>query len=257
MCTLWMKKIFENNQLIINPYGSMKYMWSKNRIAKYLLPIILKDRNPWQWYVEPFVWWANMIDKVEWDRIWADLNEYLISLLNCIQINAIPEKITKQEYEKIKYSFSKYPKSKVWYAWICASYSWKWFWWFAGTIVTKNWNIRDYQDEAIKNLINQKQKIKWVKFINSSYKDLQIPDNSIIYCDPPYKNTTKYKDNFNHEDFYNWCREKKKEGHTIFISEYNMPDDFTCVWQMEVKSSLSANWKSWWSKKSIEKLFTL
>ena len=33
----------------------MKYMGSKNRIAKYILPIMLKDRKPNQYWVEPFV----------------------------------------------------------------------------------------------------------------------------------------------------------------------------------------------------------
>ena len=62
-------------------YINMKYMWSKNRIAKYLLPIILKDRKEWQWYVEPFVWGANMIDKVDGNRKGCDINEYLIEFL--------------------------------------------------------------------------------------------------------------------------------------------------------------------------------
>ena len=57
----------------------MKYMGSKNRIAKHLLPIILKDRKEGQWFVEPFVGGANMIDKVTGNRIGADLNRYLIS----------------------------------------------------------------------------------------------------------------------------------------------------------------------------------
>jgi len=43
----------------------MKYMGSKNRIAKHLLPIMLAERKPDQWWVEPFVGGANMIDKVE------------------------------------------------------------------------------------------------------------------------------------------------------------------------------------------------
>ena len=43
----------------------MKYMGSKNRIAKHILPIILKDRKENQYYVEPFVGGANMIDKVQ------------------------------------------------------------------------------------------------------------------------------------------------------------------------------------------------
>jgi len=55
----------------------MKYMGSKNRIAKYILPLMLKYRKPNQTWVEPFVGGANMIDKVDGKRIGADLNHYL------------------------------------------------------------------------------------------------------------------------------------------------------------------------------------
>ena len=40
----------------------MKYMGIKNRFAKELLPIILKDRTNGQYYVEPFAGGMNMID---------------------------------------------------------------------------------------------------------------------------------------------------------------------------------------------------
>ena len=43
----------------------MKYMGSKNRIAKHLLPIILKDRKEGQWFVDTCVGGANLIDKVD------------------------------------------------------------------------------------------------------------------------------------------------------------------------------------------------
>lgn len=63
----------------------MKYMGSKNRIAKYILPIILAERKPEQFWVEPFVGGANMIDKVEGNRIGADLNPYVIQALITIR----------------------------------------------------------------------------------------------------------------------------------------------------------------------------
>ena len=46
-----------------------------------------------------------------------------------------------------------------------------------------------------------------------------------------------------------------KSGHQVFISEYNAPEDFECIWQKEVKSSLSANGEIGGNKTSIEKLF--
>ena len=35
--------------------------------------------------------------------------------------------------------------------------------------------------------------------------------NACIYCDPPYKQTTKYAvDKFDYNNFYDWCREVSK-----------------------------------------------
>jgi len=91
-----------------------------------------------------------------------------------------------------------------------------------------------------------------VKLVHKSYLDLHIPENSLIYCDPPYKRTTKYKDVFSHADFWQWCRAKANDGHIVFVSEYNAPDDFECVWQKEIVTSLTQDTGS---KKAVEKLF--
>lgn len=79
----------------------MKYMGSKARIAKYILPIMLRDRPPDQWWVEPFVGGANMIDKVRGKRIGNDSNRYLIALLKemQIQIPFNPPHIGEDEYK--------------------------------------------------------------------------------------------------------------------------------------------------------------
>lgn len=98
--------------------------------------------------------------------------------------------------------------------------------------------------------------MKGVIFQNKPYYELELPPNSIVYCDPPYDGTSKYKvDNFDHEMFWQWCREMATKGHTLFVSEYEAPDDFECVWQKEAKSSLSANGKIGGNKLSVEKLF--
>ena len=68
----------------------MKYMGSKNRIAKHILPIILKDRKPDQWYVEPFVGGANMIDKVEGNRVGGEINEYIAAMWIALESGWVP-----------------------------------------------------------------------------------------------------------------------------------------------------------------------
>ena len=230
----------------------MKYMGSKARHAKEMLPIILKDRKEGQWYVEPFVGGCNMIDKVSGNRIGADVHEYLIAMWQAVSVGWFPDKsvITEESYQQIKNN-KDVDKALTGFVGFACSFGGKWF----GGWRRDGAGVRDYVSEAVNNAAKQFSKLKGVKFYCCTYDNLAIiPPNSIIYCDPPYKGTTKYKDDFNHDKFYGWCRDKRKEGHTVFVSEYWMPDDFTCVWQKEVNSSLA---KDTGSKKAVEKLFTL
>jgi DNA adenine methylase len=230
----------------------MKYMGSKERIAKHILPIILKGRKEGQWYVEPFVGGANMIDKVEGNRIGADLNGYLISLLtHCSNglSEDLPDKITEEEYINIKNNKEDYDDFLVAHCGFNATFGAKWFGGYA-----RPRKLTGYDRDVIcgKNLlVKQMSMLSGVKFECKSYLDLDIPPNSIIYCDPPYAGTTKYKDDFNRDKFWKWCRDKAKEGHQVFISEYNAPDDFECIWSKEIQSGLNTNS----TKKGVEKLF--
>lgn len=231
----------------------MKYMGSKARYAKELLPIILANRKEGQWYVEPFVGGANMIDKVEGNRIGADYNEYLAEMWKAVSSGwNPPEIITEELYKDIKVNKGNYSKELVAYVGFALSYGAKWFSGYRKDSVGK----RNYSSESYRGAMRQFPLLRNVDFRHSSYQDLKIPDNSIIYCDPPYKNTVEYKavESFNHEPFYEWCRHKHKEGRQVFVSEYHMPEDFICVWSKEVNSSLT---KDTGSKKGIEKLFTL
>lgn len=229
-------------------------MGSKNRIAKHILPIILKDRKPDQWYVEPFFGGGNSMDKVSGNRLAGEINWYVADMWQELLTGWVPEVLTKEKYKLIRENKDEYHPCLVGWAGIACSYSGKWFGGFAGEVETKG-GLRNYQAEAFVNMKKQMPNLKGVIINHAGYEELKIPVDSIIYCDPPYANATKYKDSFDHGVFWQWCREKSKQGHKVFISEYNAPDDFVCVWEQEVKSSLSANGKSGGSKKSIERLF--
>lgn len=235
----------------------MKYMGSKARHAKELLPIILKDHTPDMWYVEPFVGGANMIDKVDPTiapkRLGCDVHEYLISLWQAVSQGWQPlSNFTEEQYNDVRKNKHNYPKAMVGYVGFALSYSGKWF----GGWRRDGAGKRDYVNESYKNALKQFPTLKGVHFQNKSVFDIDFTrcGPSTIYCDPPYVGTTKYKDDFDHEKFYTWCRDRHKEGHKVFISEYWMPDDFVCVWSKEVNSSLT---KDTGSKKGVEKLFTL
>lgn len=236
----------------------MKYMGSKARIKKEILPIILKDRKENQYFVDLFAGGMNLIDSVEGNRIANDLNYYLIEMWRLLLNGWIPKPFYDREfYNKVKNNKDDYPAYLVGWIGFNCSYSGKFFGGFAGKVNTKIGTVRNYQEEALSNVLKQVGNLRNVKLRNENYFELVIPPNSIIYLDPPYKDTTKYFADFDHDKFYDYCRQKKKEGHLIFVSEYEMPNDFVCVWEKQVKSSLYANGKIGGSKISTEKLFAL
>ena len=86
----------------------MKYMGSKNRIAKFVLPIMIKEANEKgiTTWIEPFVGGANIIDKVpnNFKRIGIDFNPHTIMALIAIRdyVNNLPNSLTEEEYKKLK-----------------------------------------------------------------------------------------------------------------------------------------------------------
>lgn len=235
----------------------MKYMGSKARFGKDILAVISPYISETLNYVEPFAGGMNMMQFVPntWNRYANDSNKYLMVMWYMLVHKGWvpPEQVTKEFYESCKRL--EQPDHVVGYVGINCSYSGKWFGGYAGKTETKDGTIRDYQSEAFNHVMKQKDTLSGVKMVSKSYTDLAIPTKSLIYCDPPYANTTGYKDDFDHEAFWCWCRDAIPNGHTVFVSEYTAPDDFICVWEKSTKSSLSANGTSGGNKVSIERLF--
>jgi DNA adenine methylase len=221
----------------------MKYMGSKNRIANEILPIILKDRKENQWYIEPFCGGLGTFDKVNGNRIGADKNKYLIEMWKGLQENRDkPMEISKELYSRARTEYNNGTNIEFddfligWIGWM-GSFNGRFFdGGYSGKTAT-----RDYIDEQIRNTLKQIELLNGAVFLNDDYFELEIPDNSIIYCDIPYKDTKQYSTskNFNHDKFWQWCRNMTKQGHKVFISEYQAPDDFICVWSKEVTNSMN------------------
>ena len=80
----------------------MKFMGSKNRHSKELLPIILAGRKS-ELYVEPFVGGANMMDKVVGRRLGSDVDDDLILLWAAVADGWMPpKKFSEAQYNAIK-----------------------------------------------------------------------------------------------------------------------------------------------------------
>jgi DNA adenine methylase len=251
----------------------MKYMGSKDKISKEILSITLKDIKEGQYYIEPFVGGMNIMDKVPntIKRIATDYNPFLIAMWIGLQNNfEKPLEIPKPLYDEYRSKYNTIKKDKeliksafldkdsdlfhtiFLIGWIgfMASFNGRFY---DGGYSGKT-DKRDYVDEQIRNTLKQVPFLEGIDFRYGSYDEINIPDNSVIYCDIPYSNTKQYdvSKDFNYGKFWGWCRKMIDKGHKVFVSEYNAPDDFECVWEKEVTNSMNTT-KTY---KPIEKLFT-
>jgi len=213
------------------------YMGSKNRISKDLAPVIQSYVETSDGYLEPFVGGANMIDKIQCgNKIGYDSHRYLIALLKKVQISIddIPDIISEEEYRTVKENKDSYEDWYVGLVGFCATFGAKWF---GGYARSKKDKFKGEKSSlAIKNLKLQSSKLKDIDFNCIDFRDIGDEiKNYVIYCDIPYRRTTKYSTHeFPYDDFYEWTK-KMAVNNIVLISEYNMPNEFEKIWMKKSK----------------------
>ena len=223
----------------------MQYLGGKGKIAKKLINLMSTEREEGMTWVEPFMGSAKVISKVKGRRIGNDINHEIITLFKRINEGyEPPRQLTEEQYNHIKANQDLYPDElKGFVSFGCSFGGKRW------DSYAKNKRGDNYCYDSYLSLMRMKPSMDKVELFSGDYKDLTIPENSLIYCDPPYKNTTGYGYHFNHEEFYVWCKDKVKEGHKVFVSEYEAP--FELAWSKQVNVTLNKNQVI----KKVEKLY--
>lgn len=221
----------------------MRFMGSKRLLSKHIHPIMLGNRLDGQYWVEPFVGGANSIDKICGNRIGSDSHIHLIECLKMIRDcpESIPDVITEDDYRRLKSELR--VDGLTGFCGFAMSFGGKWF----GGYARHHSSHRDCPvamraaTQSVRNsAIRQSVNLQGVDFRCCSYVDLEIPSGSLIYCDPPYAGTTRYKDSFDHDLYWDWCRDCVSAGHLLFSSEYSAPSDFVCIWDRDVSVNFSS-----------------
>ena len=74
-----------------------------------------------------------------------------------------------------------------------------------------------------------------VKFSCGSYDQYSNLSGAIIYCDPPYRNSTcKYLSRFENNMFETWCK-KMSMLNMVYVSGYEYDSSFTIIWSKQQK----------------------
>lgn len=237
---------------------------SKSRFAKEIVPIIQSHIKPsTTGYLEPFVGGANIIDKISCPkRVGCDIFKPLIDLLeHCRETGGddLPGGISESTYKCVRVAYrSGSAEFPDWYYGLigfCGAYGAKFFDGYARD------EGRDIPAERLRNLKRQIPSLKGIQFECIDFRDIPLDrlQGWVIYCDPPYDERVDIYHNifpkFSKDEFCDWVR--RASGHnTVLVSEYEMPEDFECLWEKETKAlNDSAKHSGDPRNKRVERLF--
>lgn len=245
----------------------MQYQGGKSRIAKDIAKIInavsgrkVKNRScistNYEYvggdsFVSLFCGSCAVESKVKgYSRIILnDKHYYLTALLKGVQNGYnLPEYVSEEQYKNVRNNKDNDPILAGFVGFGC-SFGGKWFGGYA-----RNKTGTNYALQSKKSLLRDMATLMDAEIICSDYRHVAIPENAVIYADPPYNGTTGYGEKFNSNEFWDYMRLLAESGHTVFISELEAPQDFVCVWQKQFTRTLDRNKSNQF--KTIEKLFT-
>lgn len=212
----------------------MQYFGGKQRIASQLAALmnpVIANRNC---YVEPFVGGGSVMASIRAPfRIGADSNASLIQMWKSLSGGWTPPMtVSETDYAKINAARNPSDPMTAFVGFGC-SFAGKWFGGYA-----RGEGNRNYAANAASSLRQKMTTLSGIEWKTSDYRALAYPPRSVIYCDPPYQGTTQYggaPEAFDWTEFWNFCREKSRFGHVVFVSEYAAPLDFICVKEIKTK----------------------
>ena len=250
----------------------MQYQGGKSRIAKPISEVIINEVSRWkvkdsdfdcssnrereresnQTFVSLFCGSCAVEAKLapHFDRVICnDKHEYLIEMFKGVQNGyKLPEHISEEEYKYIK-SHKDENKILAGFVGFGCSFGGKFFGGYA-----RNKEQTNYALQSKKSLLKDMIYLSNAEFTCLDYRDVDIPNGSIVYADPPYANTTTYQgQKFDSEAFWEYMRQISKHNQ-VFISEQTAPDDFECIWEKPFTRTLDRNKDNQF--KVVEKLFT-
>lgn len=202
----------------------MRYLGGKCRLAKGISEVILGSTISRRRYIEPFVGGGAVAVKMaphfEQVRLSDTLHD-LILMYQALQDGWVPpDEVSEDLHRQLRDQF---PSALRGFVGLGCSYAGKFF----GGYAKDSKGTRNYAAEAKRGLLRDMQQLQNAVFIISDYRHLNIGDGDVVYCDPPYANTSGYTvGDFDSDAFWSVARGWHKMGAAVFVSEYTAPDDW-------------------------------
>lgn len=185
----------------------MRYMGGKSRISKQIAEVLNSAINKDTPFVSLFCGSCAIESKVQADvKILNDKHPYLIAMWQALQNGwTPPDVVTKEEYYRVKANMDENPALTGFVGFGC-SFGGKWFGGLASNKKGDNYCAR-----AERSLLKDLRGVQSATFTCLDYHDVEIPDGAVVYCDPPYANTTGYTvGQFDTNEFWDYMRQLSK-----------------------------------------------
>lgn len=220
----------------------MKYLGGKHQNGKYISEVLKKvsKQENLTHYLEPFCGSLGVLKHMTDMKtcIGSDIHSDIIQLWKDVKENKFkpPKQVSNTFWNKVK----NLPSPSALKAFVGFGCSFGGVYFVGNAQKYANTSNRNFCKEAIHSIEKIKPFISKpnVKFYCGKYQKLK-PKNKLIYCDPPYQNTTTYKgiDSFNSSEFWDIMR-KWSNNNIVVISEESSPKDFICIWEKEKRRTL-------------------
>lgn len=218
----------------------MRYMGGKFRQSKAICQVLKPFVNKNTIYVEPFcggMWSAARVARElhPKEMILNDINKPLMLLWEkCLEDGCdwlpVDAEQVEREYSKYRTTRDNNDPLTAWYG-IALSFGGKWF----GGVARNSRGDHSHgylaEQKSMRRKVDSLRTVK-TEMRSGSYKDLEIPDEAVVYLDPPYEGRTKahHFDKFDYDEFWQWVRELSKRC-TVFTSCFDCPADFETVYE--------------------------
>lgn len=237
----------------------MQYFGGKSRISKQVAKYINTHTHVDQ-YVEPFCGACNVATKVNIKKkVLNDKHPYLIAMWKALQNGWIPPtKIEADEYYYMKSNRSEFPMELCGFVGFACAFGGVWNAGYARDKKGDGDFNNPYARIGYNSVLKKIEKIRDAEFLNTDFYSLNFY-NSLIYCDPPYKNTSPYNKKllgeFPYDKFIDWVKIQSKKN-IVLVSEYkhNLPEGAKIV--LEIPSRTSIRDKTGNVIETVEILFT-
>lgn len=200
-------------------------MGGKHRLGKRIANVLLAARGAHTSYLEPFVGAGGVLRHVapHFDMVVAsDLHKDLILLWQALQSGWVPpDALSFDEYQELRQAD---PSALRAFAGYGLSYGGKWFGGYAREYRPSD----DYCGAARRGLLHKIASAAHVDFRHCDYREWHPNEKVLIYCDPPYRGTTRSsatRESFDTSAFWACMRKWASHGATVFVSEYGAPDE--------------------------------